>query len=143
MFSSMVANAAIVELISSGTGGTRNEILQVVCFASVCLVYAIFFSNLLGNAFQMVAEVQLLSPLVPARQLTFARFCKQHAEGVWVVVDVSVDINRNAGNSHPLMSCRKLPSGCVIQDLPNGFSRVSNGGSIFKKYFWSSLFYLV
>ena len=38
-------------------------------------------------AFQMHAEVQLLSPLVPVRQVRFIRFCKQHAEGVWAVVD--------------------------------------------------------
>lgn len=73
----------------------------------------------------MLAEVQLLSPLVPARQVSFLRFCKKHAEGLWAVVDVSVDIGRNVTNSHPLMSCRRLPSGCVIQDMPNGFSKVS------------------
>lgn len=73
----------------------------------------------------MLAEVQLLSPLVPARSLSFLRYSKQHGEGVWAVVDVSVDIGRNVTNSHPLMSCRRLPSGCVIQDMPNGFSNVS------------------
>jgi len=72
----------------------------------------------------MLAEFQVLSPLVPTRQMSFLRFCKQHAEGVWVVVDVSVDIIRNAANSNPLMSCRRLPSGCIIQDMPNGLSKV-------------------
>ncbi|TKY45132.1 Homeobox-leucine zipper protein ANTHOCYANINLESS 2 [Spatholobus suberectus] len=102
MFSSVVASAVTLDVMSNGTGGTRNGALQV-----------------------MLAEVQLLSPLVPARQLSFLRFCKQHAEGVWAVVDVSVDIGRNATNSHPLMSCRRLPSGCVIQDMPNGFSKIT------------------
>ncbi|KAL2967404.1 hypothetical protein AAZX31_16G173800 [Glycine max] len=102
MFSSMIASAATVEVLSSGTGGTRSGALQV-----------------------MLAEVQLLSPLVPARQVSFLRFCKKHAEGLWAVVDVSVDIGRNVTNSHPLMSCRRLPSGCVIQDMPNGFSNIT------------------
>lgn len=102
MFSHVVASGATLDVISGGTGGSRNEVLQL-----------------------MLAEVQLLSPLVPARQLSFLRFCKQHAEGVWVVVDVSIDINRNAGNPNPLMSCRRLPSGCIIQDMPNGFSKIT------------------
>ncbi|XP_020221720.1 homeobox-leucine zipper protein ROC5 [Cajanus cajan] len=102
MFASIVASAATLDVISSGTGGTRSGALQV-----------------------MLAEIQLLSPLVPARQLSFLRFCKQHAEGVWAVVDVSLDIARNAANLHPLVSCRRLPSGCVIQDMPNGFSKIT------------------
>ncbi|KAK7380267.1 hypothetical protein VNO78_32775 [Psophocarpus tetragonolobus] len=102
VFASVVASAATLDVLSSGTGGTRNGALQL-----------------------MFAEVQLLSPLVAARQLSFLRFCKQHAEGVWAVVDVSVDIVRNATNSYPLMSCRRLPSGCLIQEMPNGFSKIT------------------
>ncbi|KAK7314990.1 hypothetical protein VNO77_33522 [Canavalia gladiata] len=102
MFSSMVASAVTLDVLSSGMGGTRNGALQV-----------------------MLSEVQLLSPLVPVRQLSFLRFCKQHAEGLWAVVDVSVDIGRNATNGHSFMNCRRLPSGCVVQDMPNGFSKVT------------------
>lgn len=74
----------------------------------------------------MHAEVQLLSPLVPVRQVRFVRFCKQHAEGVWAVVDVSVDFGHDATNAQPFMSCRRLPSGCIVQDMPNGYSKVSS-----------------
>ncbi|KOM54956.1 hypothetical protein LR48_Vigan10g084800 [Vigna angularis] len=102
MFSSMVASACTLDVLSGGTNGTRNGALQL-----------------------MLAELQLLSPLVPTRQMTLLRFCKHHAEGVWVVVDVSIDIMRNASNSHPSMSCRRLPSGCVIQDMPNGLSKIT------------------
>jgi len=76
-------------------------------------------------AFQMHAEVQLLSPLVPVRQVRFIRFCKQHAEGVWAVVDVSIEIGHDAANAQPSISCRRLPSGCIVQDMPNGYSKVS------------------
>jgi homeobox-leucine zipper protein len=34
----------------------------------------------------MYAELQVLSPLVPTREIYFLRYCKQHAEGVWAVV---------------------------------------------------------
>lgn len=78
----------------------------------------------------MQAELQLLSPLVPVRQVTFLRFCKQHAEGVWAVVDVSVDRVSDRGGSasaRSSLSCRRLPSGCLVHDMPNGYSKVFLG----------------
>lgn len=68
----------------------------------------------------MHAELQILSPMVPVRQLNFLRFCKQHGEGVWAVVDVSIDPITDT-SSPP---CRRLPSGCLIHDMPNGYSKV-------------------
>lgn len=59
MFPCMISRAATVDVISSGMGGTRNGALQL-----------------------MYAELQVLSPLVPDREVYFLRFCKQHAEGV-------------------------------------------------------------
>ncbi|KAJ1402508.1 START domain [Sesbania bispinosa] len=102
MFPSMIARAVNLDVISNGMGGTRNGALQL-----------------------MHAEVQLLSPLVPVRQVRFLRFCKQHVEGVWAVVDVSVEMGHDAANGQPFMSCRRLPSGCIVQDMPNGYSKVT------------------
>ncbi|XP_023640300.1 homeobox-leucine zipper protein HDG1 isoform X1 [Capsella rubella] len=105
MFPCMIARNSTSEIISSGMGGTRNGALHL-----------------------MQAEIQLLSPLVPVRQVTFLRFCKQHAEGVWAVVDVSVDRISDRGGSasaHTSLSCRRLPSGCLVQDMPNGYSKVT------------------
>ncbi|TXG70865.1 hypothetical protein EZV62_005800 [Acer yangbiense] len=68
----------------------------------------------------MYAEVQVLTPFVPVRQLKFLRFCKQHTKGLWSVVDVSIDINREGTNE----ACRRLPSGCIVQDLPNNCSQI-------------------
>ena len=75
----------------------------------------------------MHAELQVLSPLVPTRDVNFLRFCKQLAEGAWAVVDVSIDGARenSAGSATgATMKCRRLPSGCVVQDMPNGYSKV-------------------
>ncbi|KAF6136944.1 hypothetical protein GIB67_030708, partial [Kingdonia uniflora] len=58
-----------------------------------------------------------LSPLVLIREVNFLRFCRQHVEGVWAVVDVSVDMNRDTSNPQTFMSSRRLPSGCVVQDI--------------------------
>ncbi|GFS29863.1 protodermal factor 2 [Actinidia rufa] len=68
----------------------------------------------------MTAEFQVPSPLVPTRENYFVRYCKQHADGTWVVVDVSLDNLRPSAISR----CRRRPSGCLIQELPNGYSKV-------------------
>ncbi|KAG2644731.1 hypothetical protein PVAP13_2KG375946 [Panicum virgatum] len=113
MFPCIVARASTTDIISSGMGGTRSGSIQL-----------------------MHTELQVLSPLVPIREVVFLRFCKQHAEGLWAVVDVSVDAVLRPGGDphhHPLngggaagyMGCRLLPSGCVVQDMNNGYSKVT------------------
>ncbi|PWZ44757.1 Homeobox-leucine zipper protein ROC5 [Zea mays] len=69
---------------------------------------------------RMQAELQMLSPLVPIREVTFLRFCKQLAEGAWAVVDVSIDGLQTDQCLATNTKCRRLPSGCVLQDTPNG-----------------------
>ncbi|KAA8539898.1 hypothetical protein F0562_026590 [Nyssa sinensis] len=101
-FSCMIGRTSTIDVISSGMGGTRSGALQL-----------------------MHAELQILSPLVPSYQMKFLRFCKQHTEGVWAVVDVSVDTIREGSNAHTFVNCRRLPSGCVVQDMPNGYSKVT------------------
>ncbi|CAL9183228.1 unnamed protein product [Musa hybrid cultivar] len=99
MFPSIVAKATTTELISSGVSGTRDGALEL-----------------------MQAELHVLSPLVAVREVSFLRFCKQHAEGVWAVVDVAVDGIRADVSS---ANCRRLPSGCLVQDMPDGYSKVT------------------
>ncbi|RRT70616.1 hypothetical protein B296_00036291 [Ensete ventricosum] len=70
----------------------------------------------------MTAEFQVPSPLVPTRESLFVRYCKQHADGTWAVVDVSLDSLRPS----PVLRCRRRPSGCLIQEMPNGYSKVKN-----------------
>ncbi|KAJ7962320.1 Homeobox-leucine zipper protein like [Quillaja saponaria] len=102
MFPCMIARTSTTDVISCGMGGTRNGALQL-----------------------MHAELQVLSPLVPVREVNFLRFCKQHAEGVWAVVDVSIDTIRETSGAPTFVNCRRLPSGCVVQDMPNGYSKVT------------------
>lgn len=101
MYPCMVSRALTVDVLSTGVAGNRNGALQL-----------------------MYAELQVLSPLVPTREIYFLRYCKQHAEGVWAVVDVSVESLRD--NPPPsLMRCRRRPSGILIQDTPNGYAKVT------------------
>ncbi|KAJ4777057.1 Homeobox-leucine zipper protein ANTHOCYANINLESS 2 [Rhynchospora pubera] len=98
MFPYMIARASTIDMISNGMGGTRNGTVQL-----------------------MRADIQVLSPLVPVREVTFLRFCKQHAQGVWAVVDVSIDgIRGNSSSGPEYVACRRLPSGCIVQDTPDG-----------------------
>ncbi|KAG9146265.1 hypothetical protein Leryth_007965 [Lithospermum erythrorhizon] len=101
LFSSMVGQAALIAVISLGINGTLNGAIQL-----------------------MYGQFQVLSPLVPVRRVNFLRFCKQHAEGVWAVVDISVDTFREGPSTYEYANCRRLPSGCIVQDMPSGYSKV-------------------
>ncbi|KAK3035074.1 hypothetical protein RJ639_032576 [Escallonia herrerae] len=97
VYAGIVSRAMTLEVLSTGVAGNYNGALQV-----------------------MTAEFQVPSPLVPTRENYFVRYCKQHADGTWAVVDVSLDNLRPTSISR----CRRRPSGCLIQELPNGYSKV-------------------
>ncbi|KAK8952354.1 Homeobox-leucine zipper protein ROC2 [Platanthera zijinensis] len=98
MFSGIVSRATTLEVLSTGVAGNYNGALQV-----------------------MTSEFQVPSPLVPTRESYFVRYCKQHSDGTWAVVDVSLDSLRQS----PHVRCRRRPSGCLIQEMPNGYSKVT------------------
>ncbi|XP_021319954.1 homeobox-leucine zipper protein ROC7 isoform X2 [Sorghum bicolor] len=100
LFSSIVSRAATLEVLSTGVAGNYNGALQL-----------------------MTAEFQMPSPLVPTRESQFLRYCKQHTDGSWAVVDVSVEGLRASGQAGA--RGRRRPSGCLIQEMPNGYSRVT------------------
>ncbi|KAL5220422.1 hypothetical protein ABZP36_025135 [Zizania latifolia] len=100
LFSSIVSRAATLEVLSTGVAGNHNGALQL-----------------------MSAEFQMPSPLVPTRESQFLRYCKQHPDGTWAVVDVSLDGLR--AGCPPARGHRRRPSGCLIQEMPNGYSKVT------------------
>lgn len=75
---------------------------------------------------QMYEEMHILSPLVPSREFYFIRHCQQIEVGSWVIVDVSYDFLKETISPS---RCWKLPSGCIIQDMPNGCSKVIRDSS--------------
>ncbi|KAJ8774109.1 hypothetical protein K2173_009540 [Erythroxylum novogranatense] len=102
LFPSIVARAKTVQTISPGVSGAS------------------------GSLHLMYAELQVLSPLVPTREAYFLRFCQQNAEeGTWAVVDFPIDSFHDTDIQHSFPLYRRRPSGCVIQDMPNGYSRVT------------------
>lgn len=125
MFTGIVARAMILEVLSTRVGGNCNGTVQVVSTRSfiyhvVCHCQSIPYNSTFDFDFQMSAEFQVLSPVVPTRETIFVRYCKHHGDGSWAVVDFSPD------SLHPaaLARCRRRPSGCLIQEMPNGYSKV-------------------
>ncbi|KAK9284785.1 hypothetical protein L1049_023962 [Liquidambar formosana] len=77
-----------------------------------------------GSLQLMYEQMHLLSPLVAPREFYFLRYCQQIEVGLWVVVDVSYDCCRENQSIFPFR-CWRLPSGCMIQEMPNGCSKVT------------------
>ncbi|XP_059071633.1 homeobox-leucine zipper protein HDG5-like [Cryptomeria japonica] len=100
IFSLIVTRAETLQVVSQGVGGHRNGLLQL-----------------------MYAKLQILSPLVPTRHISFLRFSQQPTNGMWIVVDFSLE-NLNYSISPSVGWYHKHPSRCVIQDMPNGCSKV-------------------
>jgi hypothetical protein len=74
----------------------------------------------------MQAELQFPSPLVPAREVVFFRYCVHNGdEGTWSIVDFQAEGFEPELLQTSSIKCRRRPSGCMIQDMPNGYSRVS------------------
>ena len=63
------------------------------------------------------------SPLVPTQENYFIRYYKQHSDSIWAIVDVSLDSLR--GNSSSVIISRRRPTGCLIQEMPNSYSKVT------------------
>ncbi|CAI9113299.1 OLC1v1013872C1 [Oldenlandia corymbosa var. corymbosa] len=101
LFPTIVSRARTIDVISSGILGNHSGTLQL-----------------------MYEELQVLSPFVPPRELYFLRFCQQIEQGSWAIVDVSYELPQDIQFPSPGKTYR-LPSGCLIQDMPNGYSKVT------------------
>ncbi|GKV16248.1 hypothetical protein SLEP1_g26917 [Rubroshorea leprosula] len=101
MFPCLISKAATVDVICNGEGANKN-----------------------GAVLLMFAELQMLTPLVPTREVYFVRYCQQLSAEQWAIVDVSIDkVEENIDAS--LIKCRKRPSGCIIEDKSNGHCKVT------------------
>ncbi|XP_076919780.1 homeobox-leucine zipper protein HDG11-like [Bidens hawaiensis] len=102
LFPTIVTRARPLEVISSAMLGSQNGSLQL-----------------------MYEELQVLSPLVPTRQLYLLRLVQEIKQGAWAVVNVSYDLLQYNAYPHSRFKVTCLPSGCLIQDMPNGYSKVT------------------
>ena len=89
---------------------------------------------------QMTAELQVQSPRLLNRSINFLRYNKRVVEGQWAVMDVSVDgilgppgsriiaeaaVANNTVVPASYTGWRLLPSGCLVEDMPNGYCKAS------------------
>lgn len=96
LFPRLVTKAKTIQVLETGMPGSRD-----------------------GALLLMFAEMHILSPMVAPRKFFFLRSCQQIEAGLWAVVDVSHNFLKS-------ISCSwKLPSGCIIQDMPNEGSKVT------------------
>ncbi|XP_048544395.1 homeobox-leucine zipper protein ROC8-like [Triticum urartu] len=100
-FPSIVSHARITDPLVNGLNG-RNESLVM-----------------------MYEQLQFMTPAVPTREFSFLRYCRQIDQGMWAIADVSADMQREAHYGAPPPRSRRLPSGCLIADMTNGYSKVT------------------
>ncbi|CAM8957307.1 unnamed protein product [Rhodiola kirilowii] len=100
LFPSMISKATTIDVISNGEGPSRSGVVQL-----------------------MFAELQMLTPMVPSREVYFIRSCKQLSTSLWVIVDVSIDEVTDKADASS-KKCRKRSSGCIIEDASNGHCKV-------------------
>nr|GMC56895.1 homeobox-leucine zipper protein ROC8-like [Ipomoea batatas] len=82
-------------------------------------------SGMLGGSLQLMFEkMHILSPMVAPRDFIFLRYCRQLDATAWIMVNVSYDCFKENEGFAPSYYW-KLPSGCLIQDLHNGKSKVT------------------
>ncbi|KAG7589971.1 Homeobox domain [Arabidopsis suecica] len=98
LFPSIIAASKTLAVISSGMGGTHEGALHL-----------------------LYEEMEVLSPLVATREFCELRYCQQIEQGSWIVVNVSYDLPQFVSHSQSY----RFPSGCLIQDMPNGYSKVT------------------
>ncbi|GAB4855309.1 hypothetical protein Ancab_023928 [Ancistrocladus abbreviatus] len=85
-------------------------------------------AGLLGNrsgSLQLINEkMHVVSALIPPREFFVLKYCWQIDTDVWVIVEISYDCFRDNPNISPSLFW-KHPSGCMIEDLSNGLSKVT------------------
>lgn len=102
LFPSIISRAKTLQVVTSGVSGHASGSLQL-----------------------MFMEMQVLTPLVSTRECYFLRYCQQNVEeGSWAIVDFPLDSLHN-NFPPPFPYFKRRPSGCIIQDMPNGYSRVT------------------
>ncbi|KAJ6707298.1 HOMEOBOX-LEUCINE ZIPPER PROTEIN HDG10-RELATED [Salix viminalis] len=112
LFPTIVTKARTILVLEAGTVGNRNGSLQM-----------------------MYEQMHILSPLVPRREFYFLRLCQQLEPGQWVIADISYDFLKDGSPSRAW----RLPSGCMIQDKPDGCSRHRLGLIVAEPYSYQML----
>uniref|UniRef100_A0A804Q909 Uncharacterized protein n=1 Tax=Zea mays TaxID=4577 RepID=A0A804Q909_MAIZE len=141
-----VVRASATYLVATLTDARRwSEMFPSVVASVTARRDAAISGGVFGSHIQLMnAELQVHSPRLLNRSINFLRYTKRVAEGRWAVMDVSVDgilgppgsrvadaaAAAAAANGVTLVpawytGCRLLPSGCLVEDMRNGYCKVT------------------
>ncbi|XP_062180833.1 homeobox-leucine zipper protein ROC9 [Phragmites australis] len=102
LFPSMISKASTLGVIHAGDNDDQDGVVQL-----------------------MFAELQMLTPMVPARELYFLRHCKKLATDKWAIMDFSFDKVEPAAQTSSTEKSLRKPSGCIIEEQTNGRCKVT------------------
>ncbi|KAL3525079.1 hypothetical protein ACH5RR_013451 [Cinchona calisaya] len=77
-----------------------------------------------GSLYLMHEKLHVLSPLIAPRESMFLRYIQQLDSTTWVIANISYDCFKEQEDASSSRSW-KFPSGCIIQDMPNGKANVT------------------
>ncbi|XP_010449572.1 PREDICTED: homeobox-leucine zipper protein HDG4-like [Camelina sativa] len=108
LFCPIVSSAKVIQIISSKVSGTDGSFLL------------------------MYAGLQVVSPLLPTREGYFLRYVERKGKKVkWIIVDFPIESFRgfvkpaSTAATTTIGLYRRKPSGCIIQEMANGYSEVT------------------
>ncbi|XP_044377665.1 homeobox-leucine zipper protein ROC5-like [Triticum aestivum] len=129
----LLRRTAYLHGVSAGTAGSCWQNCWLETFPDI--VSSVSASDIghgcicQGGVILMNAGLRVLSPGVSSCNAKFLRQCQMIEQGVWAVVDVSLDAHGTselrAWNTGLPGACRVLPSGCLIKDMNNGYCKVA------------------
>ncbi|XP_024018593.1 homeobox-leucine zipper protein PROTODERMAL FACTOR 2, partial [Morus notabilis] len=115
--------AKLVELLMDSKQWSLlfSNIVSRAVVLGVLMSTGMLEQNYDGTLQVMAAEFYAPSPLIPIRETYFSRHCKRLGHGMWGVVDVSLE---SLFQFPSAKTFRRRPSGCLIEEMPNGYSKV-------------------
>ncbi|XP_044360542.1 homeobox-leucine zipper protein ROC8-like [Triticum aestivum] len=129
----LLRRTAYLHGVSAGTAGPCWQNCWLETFPDI--VSSVSASNIgrgcicQGGVILLNAGLRVLSPGVSSCTVKFARQCQMIEQGIWAVVDVSLDAHGTselrAWDTGLPGDCRVLPSGCLIKDMNNGYCKVA------------------
>ncbi|KAK4718433.1 hypothetical protein R3W88_016771 [Solanum pinnatisectum] len=123
MFPCIIGKVSTFDVISTGIGESKSGTLLLL--ESINL--------------QIETKLQIISNVIPIHEIQFLCFCQKHVEATWIIVDVSIDTVKEGSQQYKIEKCQRLPSGCIIQVMPNGYSKHVEYDEIFVHHLYLPL----
>ncbi|KAH9624657.1 hypothetical protein KSS87_018630 [Heliosperma pusillum] len=91
---------------------------------TICVLRGGLLENRDESLQLLYEQAHMLTPALQQRDFYLLRYCRQIETGVWVIGDVSYNCFGSVSHDSQTFYW-KHPSGCMIEEMPNGLSRVT------------------